>query len=180
IGAYEYIHPLADTDGDGVLDQDEVFNFFSDATESDTDGDGMSDGYEITYGLNPGSDDTGGDFDGDGMLNGEEFASGTNPGNSDTDGDKSPDGDEAVAATNPLDPASYFCICDMQVMQGGAGCEMTFKTALGREYTVYYRNGFTSAWQVLDTMEGTGSFVTLQDAGAGDNHRLYKAEVKLK
>ena len=42
-----------DTDGDGLLDGEELFNYLTDPTSSDTDGDGMPDGWEIKYGLDP-------------------------------------------------------------------------------------------------------------------------------
>lgn len=46
----------ADTDGDGLLDGEEVFVYGSDPTLTDTDGDGMDDGFEVnTVGSNPAS-----------------------------------------------------------------------------------------------------------------------------
>ena len=56
IGAFEFVHPTADTDGDG-----------------------MPDAWEISQGLNPTVADGGEDADGDGSSNYEEFVAGTSP-----------------------------------------------------------------------------------------------------
>lgn len=45
---------LADTDGDGLSDYDEVYVYFTDPLLADTDGDGLSDGEEVNiYGTDP-------------------------------------------------------------------------------------------------------------------------------
>ncbi len=44
---------LADTDGDGLSDWEEVFLYGTDPTNPDTDGDGISDGLEVRMGLDP-------------------------------------------------------------------------------------------------------------------------------
>ncbi len=56
IGAYEYIHPVADTDRDGMPDE-----------------------WEARHGLNAGSDDSNDDPDGDGISNNDEWAADTGP-----------------------------------------------------------------------------------------------------
>ena len=43
----------ADTDGDGVLDKDEIAIYRSNPLKADTDGDGVKDGAEVRRGLNP-------------------------------------------------------------------------------------------------------------------------------
>lgn len=53
IGAHEYIHPTADTDGDGLSDYDEIHVYGTDPTNPDTDGDGQSDYEEIIAGTDP-------------------------------------------------------------------------------------------------------------------------------
>jgi len=53
IGAYEFIHPEADSDQDGLLDIDELNYTGTDPTNPDTDGDRQSDGDEIACGTNP-------------------------------------------------------------------------------------------------------------------------------
>ena len=64
---------VADTDGDGLIDGDEVDIFGSDPTNPDSDSDGLTDGDEVTmYGTDPNSVDTDGDgyTDRDEVLNG--------------------------------------------------------------------------------------------------------------
>jgi serine/threonine protein kinase len=67
---------ISDTDGDGLLDGEEVNQYNSDPLAADTDGDGLTDGEEIriyrTSANNP-------DTDGDGLTDGDEVESGGNP-----------------------------------------------------------------------------------------------------
>jgi len=176
LGAYEYVHALADSDGDSLLDQDEI-NAGTNPANSDTDSDGMSDGFEAMYGLDATGDDADADADGDGLSNLVEASNGTNPTNSDTDGDNSPDGDEDVAGTDPVDPMSYFYVSDIQPLEGG-GCELVFDTVVGRVYTVYYSTGLGGEWQVLQggIIAGTGAPVAVQDA-VNDAQCFYRVEV---
>jgi len=44
---------VADSDGDGVLDSDEVNGYKTNPNKADSDGDGYEDGYEIRRGYNP-------------------------------------------------------------------------------------------------------------------------------
>jgi hypothetical protein len=43
----------SDTDGDGLTDYEEIFNFKTDPLKADTDGDGYTDGYEVRHGTDP-------------------------------------------------------------------------------------------------------------------------------
>ena len=69
-----------DTDADGLLDGEELFNYLTDPTSADTDGDGMPDGWEAKYGLDPldavdasqDNDNDGFDADWNGNLTDEE------------------------------------------------------------------------------------------------------------
>jgi hypothetical protein len=61
---------LADTDGDGLSDYEEVFVHGTLVDVADTDGDGMLDGVEIALGCDPHDPDT----DGDGVLDGADGA----------------------------------------------------------------------------------------------------------
>lgn len=104
-----------DTDGDGLLDDDETGFFGTDPNAFDTDGGGAGDGDEVANGTDPfdPNDDLGGnitggtDRDGDGLLDSDETDFfGTDPDSFDTDGDGVGDGDEVFNNTDPLDPAS--------------------------------------------------------------------------
>ncbi|MEN0064368.1 MAG: MopE-related protein [Myxococcota bacterium] len=113
-----------DTDGDGLLDGDEVNTHSSSPLDRDTDRDGLADGDEVDAGLDPALRDTDGggvedghevflfgtdptdgdddplDTDGDGLLDDAEQAlHGTDPNLADTDGDGLSDGQE-VLVTN--------------------------------------------------------------------------------
>jgi hypothetical protein len=93
--------PTNDLDEDGLLDADEAATYGTDPALRDTDGDGLVDGDEVTYGYDPVNPDT----DGDGLRDGdEEYGYGTDPGNPDTDGDGASDGEEVGAGADPLDP----------------------------------------------------------------------------
>ena len=90
-----------DTDGDGLLDGDEVELHGTDPRRADSDGDGLPDPLELqTYGTDP----IRADSDADGLLDGEELVFGTDPRAADTDGDGLTDGDELRDDSDPLDP----------------------------------------------------------------------------
>ena len=106
-----------DTDGDGLLDGQELFVHLTDPTHPDTDGDGMPDGWEVKYGLNPlDSEDALLDTDNDSFdsdwndnlteseiyANLYEYLNGTDPTNGDTDNDGMSDGWEVFWGFQPL------------------------------------------------------------------------------
>lgn len=124
----------ADTEGDLLLDGQEVLDYGSDPLFWDTDLDGMADWFETTWGFDPANpSDGGGDPDGDAFDQGNDgtieqawtntheyqyqrptvwseedsgpWQAGTEPLNPDTDGDSAPDGMEAYFATNARVPA---------------------------------------------------------------------------
>ena len=94
-----------DSDGDGLVDGDEVHVIGTDPLNLDTDGDGLRDGFEVLHGFNPllGGDGAG-DADADGLSNLEEQTRGTHPRNRDTDGDGLRDGFEVAHGFDPLSP----------------------------------------------------------------------------
>jgi len=82
---------LADSDSDGLADQDEIVFFHTDSAQYDMDGDGLSDGQEICY------DNNCLDY-----TDGQD----TNPNNPDTDGDSYWDGWEVQYGFDPLSASS--------------------------------------------------------------------------
>ncbi|WP_244847025.1 Ig-like domain-containing protein [Cellulophaga lytica] len=100
-----------DSDNDGLSDNEEAA-LGTDPNNPDTDGDSILDGQEVTDNTNPldDCDSNGGtpldtsDCDMDGLTNAQEAALGTDPFNSDSDGDLILDGKEVDDETDPLDP----------------------------------------------------------------------------
>jgi TolB protein len=93
----------ADSDGDELLDGDEVRNLGTDPLNSDTDADGLSDGEEF---IRRSTDPRNPDSDGDGLGDGDEVQRATDPLNPDTDQDGLGDGAEINLGTDPLNPDS--------------------------------------------------------------------------
>ncbi len=97
-----FTNPLnPDTDADGLKDGDEVYKYKTDPNKADTDGDGLKDGDEV---MNYKSDPLKTDTDGDGLNDGDEVLKyKTDPVKADTDGDGLKDGDEVMKyKSNPL------------------------------------------------------------------------------
>ncbi len=110
----------ADTDGDGVVDSDEVDHYGTDPDTWDTDGDGLSDGDELFVGgTDPFLWDTNGDGVSDAGIKAEAAAdplivedTGTviaadaapEASGADSDNDRLADADEAAVGTDPTTP----------------------------------------------------------------------------
>ncbi len=101
---------LADTDGDGLNDYDEVVVYGTWPDVADSDWDGLNDYDEIlTHGTNPLSWDT----DGDTLYDSDEiFTLGTNPLDTDTDGDWMWDDYELANNLDPNDAADGLLDAD--------------------------------------------------------------------
>jgi large repetitive protein len=97
----------ADTDGDGLFDDDEKNVYRTNPTVADTDGDGGSDGAEVYESTDPlkADDQTREDGDDDGLFDVDETQQyGTDPANPDTDSDGVGDGAERENGTSPTNP----------------------------------------------------------------------------
>ena len=100
IETIEDVLPGDDFDNDGLTNIEEP-DLRTDPVVADTDGDGLSDGDEVnTHETDPLQVDT----DRDGLSDGDEVAIGTDPGNPDTDGDTVPDGLD----NDPLNPGNGY------------------------------------------------------------------------
>ncbi len=82
-----------DSDGDGLLDGEEVHTHGTDPLIEDSDKDGLADGEEVAK---HGTDPTNPDSDEDGLIDGAELERGADPNNPDSDGDGLLDGDEVL------------------------------------------------------------------------------------
>ena len=99
-----------DSNGDGVLSQDEKYTNLEEylnntnPNDVDTDDGGAWDGWEVYYGFNPrDSSDESSDNDGDSLVNSIEFYWDSDPFSSDTDQDGMPDGWEDTYSDRVLD-----------------------------------------------------------------------------
>jgi hypothetical protein len=99
---YELEELPVDSDGDGLLDQDEIDVHGTDPFDPDTDDDGLNDGDEVNV---HGTDPLDADSDDDGLNDGDEVnVHGTDPLDPDTDDDGLDDGVEVSTGMDPLDP----------------------------------------------------------------------------
>ena len=96
-----------DTDGDG-LDDGEEFELGTDPLSEDSDGDGMADEWEMLYGLDPMMVDGLNNPDADGYSNLAEYRFGTDPLDSDSDGDGVSDGLKIPKSVDIL--AGYYVV----------------------------------------------------------------------
>ena len=127
---------VADMDGDGLLDADE-FMAGTDCRNPDTDGDGIPDGWEVHNGTNPLLDDAMLDPDWDGLANLLEYEYGTNPLSEDSDGDMLVDLREVATYTAGITNVPWFVFQPIKTItpdaeQDGAlyDCVMPFTNRL--------------------------------------------------
>lgn len=147
----------SDSDGDGLLDGEELKTYRTNPLEKDSDGDGLEDGAEVnTHGTNPARADS----DGDGLDDGMEVSThGTSPTEADSDLDGFSDGLEInTLMSDPLDPA------DPAV--GGGGASLYAEAVRADAPLVYYR------------FEETSGLVAT-DSSASGKHGTYTGSVNL-
>jgi len=101
-----FANDFIDTDGDRILDVDEINIYKTDINLADTDGDGYSDWLELNNGYSPHNPEPirleNNDFDNDGLSDRMELNFHTDLTNPDTDGNGYIDGDEIKNAFDPL------------------------------------------------------------------------------
>lgn len=92
-----------DTDDDGLLDGEEVFNYDTDPLDPDSDDDLLGDHEEVNVGFDGYiTNATNPDTDSDGLNDTEEYVEGTNPLKADTDNDALTDHEEVTTDLDPL------------------------------------------------------------------------------
>lgn len=103
LAEYETSLENLDSDGDTLLDVDELYYYHIDPLKTDTDDDGLPDNWELDHGKDP-AVSNGIDSDGDTLINSEELLHGTDPFDSDTDDDFLTDYQEIMLeGTDPFD-----------------------------------------------------------------------------
>lgn len=120
----------------------------------DSDADGLPDQWEDANGFNKNdSTDASQDADGDGFTNVAEYIAGTDPRN----------------ASSRLAVTGISGAATLPVIQ--------FNTVVGKTYSLQYRNSLlpSTTWKTLETVDGTGGSVALQDTNAVDRtQRFYR------
>jgi len=173
-----------DTDGDGLLDGEEVTEFRTNPILPDSDGDGLSDWEEVkTYLTNANDHDT----DADGMDDFWEILHGLSPtdptGENGADGDPDTDGatniEELIAGTDPNSAQSVFAIASLRC--NNPGVAFSWRTVLGKRYQVYTLEELAGEWSALGgEIVGTGDEVTTftDEAAEAEKVRYYRVLVE--
>ena len=135
--------PLVDTDGDGILDNDEIDVYGTDPDISDTDNDGISDGEELSYWANQWNMD----YDGDGIVNLLD---------PDSDDDGVSDGLEINQGTDPTDQLSIPASAVVFAVNTG-GSEYVDTDGIIYEADTLFSGGkiFASATNISNTEDDT-------------------------
>jgi hypothetical protein len=132
-----------DSDGDGLLDDDEDTVYGTDPLDLDTDDDGLNDGDEVALGTDP----LDADSDDDGLPDGAEVELGTDPLDPDTDDDGLFDGTEVGLGTDPLDADS-----DNDGIPDGSDPSSFFSLIAGMPGTVFKSGDTGHRDAILDTL----------------------------
>ncbi|QJE95229.1 thrombospondin type 3 repeat-containing protein [Luteolibacter luteus] len=147
--ALSLVPPPIDTDGDGLLDPDEVNIHHTDPAKADTDGDGLNDREELQIvHSNPLLADT----DGDGFLDGAEWKSGK----------------------SPTDPLSF----PSAAMTIHPAIELRIVTKLGTNYRVQSSVDLDTWVDTALLIEGTGSEVRRLFESTDDGAKFWRVRVE--
>jgi len=173
LGAFEFIHPSADTDGDGVADAVDAFPLDPDE-EMDTDGDGIGNHADP-------DDDNDGVLDAEDLfpLNGAEWADADGDGvgdnaDLDDDNDGMSDWDEMVAGTSPVDDQSLL---EIQLSLPSLSNGLSFFGVSGRYYQIEYTENLGGEWFPIGAVSpGGGAIISEYDVTAGEK-RFYRIQV---
>jgi len=166
---------LDDDDGDGLDNYREIVVFNTDPENPDTDGDGLMDGQEVSLGSNPLIEDT----DGDGLSDGDEVNTygsdplktdtdedglndyvevidyGTDPTKKDTDGDGFDDKFEVETGYDPTSPDSSPEAYSVMMI----AVEFRFNAAAGVTYKIESSTDLEN-WETVESgIEGQGETV---------------------
>jgi|GEM_PF-6771868 len=96
----------------------------------------------------------------------------------DSDGDGFSDAAEAIAGTNPTDPASYF---DVNRRSDGLGnVLLTWGSVAGRLYEVQTTTNLLSGWNIATNITGTGETMVFPAPMPTDTARYYRVQVRLQ
>lgn len=126
----------------GTTTTSEMTTIYTDPTKADTDGDLLLDGDEITLGMDPQNPADGEvDTDTDELSFAMEFYIGTSPSNPDTDGDFLPDGWEVAHGFDPLDPSDGLGDEDGDAIDNSSAFQSGGAAAVFGSGAAQFRNG---------------------------------------